>query len=73
VPIPFFLHKESGELHPRTRRADGGRGPGASSSEGIEAWFKRRRGRGTASATDAAHYEKISDTLDVWFDSGSTH
>ncbi|MEN3112637.1 isoleucine--tRNA ligase [Uliginosibacterium paludis] len=70
VPIPFFLHKETGELHPRTvelmeivaQRVE---------TEGIEAWFK-------LDATDllgaeAAHYDKVTDTLDVWFDSGTTH
>ena len=70
VPIPFFLHKESGELHPRTvelmeavaQRVE---------REGIEAWFKLDAAE--LLGDDAAHYEKISDTLDVWFDSGTTH
>jgi len=73
VPIPFFLHKESGELHPRTvelmeqvaQRVE---------KEGIEAWFKldaaELLGEGEHGA---AQYDKISDTLDVWFDSGTTH
>jgi isoleucyl-tRNA synthetase len=70
VPIPFFLHKETGEPHPRTlelieevaRRVEAG---------GIEAWFaldaKELLG------DDSAKYDKMSDTLDVWFDSGTTH
>jgi len=70
VPMPFFIHKETGELHPRvlelleqvaTRVEQGG----------VEAWQSL-----TAEellGTDAAHYEKVKDTLDVWFDSGSTH
>ncbi len=70
VPIPFFLHKETGEPHPRTaelleqvaQRVE---------QAGIEAWFsldaKELLGE------DAAHYSKMSDTLDVWFDSGTTH
>ncbi|HQR03161.1 MAG: isoleucine--tRNA ligase [Proteobacteria bacterium] len=70
VPIPFFLHKESGELHPRTvdlmeavaRRVE---------QAGIEAWFKLDPAE--LLGDEAAQYEKIHDTLDVWFDSGTTH
>ena len=70
VPIPFFLHKTSGELHPRTAelmeqvalRVE---------REGIEAWFKLDPQE--LLGADAADYEKIHDTLDVWFDSGATH
>ncbi|GAB3475021.1 isoleucine--tRNA ligase [Azotobacter salinestris] len=70
VPIPFFLHKESGELHPRTvelmeevaKRVE---------REGIEAWF--RLDPAELLGAEAAQYDKIADTLDVWFDSGTTH
>jgi len=70
VPIPFFLHKESGELHPRTvelmeqvaQRVE---------QEGIEAWFKLDPAE--LLGAEADQYEKINDTLDVWFDSGTTH
>ncbi|CAM5509104.1 isoleucine--tRNA ligase [Thauera mechernichensis] len=70
VPIPFFLHKETGELHPRTvdlmeevaKRVE---------QEGIEAWFKLDAAE--LLGAEAAQYDKISDTLDVWFDSGTTH
>ncbi|RMO97151.1 Isoleucine--tRNA ligase [Pseudomonas viridiflava] len=70
VPIPFFLHKESGDLHPRTvelleevaLRVE---------KEGIEAWFKLDASE--LLGDEAAKYDKISDTLDVWFDSGTTH
>ncbi|UFH48805.1 isoleucine--tRNA ligase [Pseudomonas sp. KNUC1026] len=70
VPIPFFLHKQTGELHPRTvelmeevaLRVE---------QEGIEAWFKLDAAE--LLGAEAADYEKISDTLDVWFDSGTTH
>ncbi len=70
VPIPFFLDRETGEPHPRTpelieavaRRVEQG---------GIEAWFaldpKELLG------AEAESYTKMSDTLDVWFDSGTTH
>ena len=71
VPLPFFLHKDSGELHPRTLEildmaAD------MVQQGGIEAWSKAT----TASilgTDDAAHYTKSSDILEVWFDSGTTH
>ncbi|MDH0747920.1 isoleucine--tRNA ligase [Pseudomonas sp. GD03842] len=70
VPIPFFLNKESGELHPRTvelmeavaQRVE---------QEGIEAWFKMDAAE--LLGDEASQYDKITDTLDVWFDSGTTH
>ncbi|RVU29855.1 isoleucine--tRNA ligase [Neptunomonas marina] len=70
VPIPFFLHKESGQLHPETvalmeqvaQRVD---------EEGIEAWFKLEPAE--LLGDEADQYEKVTDTLDVWFDSGTTH
>ncbi|UVL55615.1 isoleucine--tRNA ligase [Pseudomonas sp. B21-035] len=70
VPIPFFLDKQSGELHPRTvelmeevaKRVE---------KEGIEAWFKLDAAE--LLGDEAGQYDKIADTLDVWFDSGTTH
>ena len=70
VPIPFFLHKESGDLHPRTielieqvaQKVELG---------GIDAWFDMDASE--LLGDEAAQYDKISDTLDVWFDSGTTH
>ncbi|MGH8383155.1 isoleucine--tRNA ligase [Pseudomonas sp.] len=70
VPIPFFLNKQSGELHPRTvelmeevaKRVE---------NEGIEAWFKLDAAE--LLGDEAGQYDKIADTLDVWFDSGTTH
>ena len=70
VPVALFVHKVTRELHPETemlieeiaKRIE---------AKGIEAWFdldaKELLG------ADAEHYEKMSDTLDVWFDSGVTH
>jgi isoleucyl-tRNA synthetase len=71
VPMPFFVHRESGALHPRTaeilervaERVEQG---------GIEAW-QAVTAEEMLGAADAAAYEKVRDTLDVWFDSGSTH
>jgi len=70
VPMPFFVHRETGQLHTRTpalleqiaQRVEQG---------GIEAWQSVRIEE--MLGDDAPHYEKIRDTLDVWFDSGSTH
>lgn len=70
VPITFFLHKETGEPHPRTAEFIE---PIAQRIEekGIEAWFALDAAE--LLGDDAAHYEKSTDTLDVWFDSGVTH
>ncbi|MCX7156127.1 MAG: isoleucine--tRNA ligase [Rhodocyclales bacterium] len=70
VPIPFFLHKETGEPHPRTlelleavaKRIE---------KEGIDAWFKLDAAE--LLGDEANQYDKMRDTLDVWFDSGTTH
>ncbi|MDD5364434.1 MAG: isoleucine--tRNA ligase [Gallionellaceae bacterium] len=70
VPITFFMHKETGALHPRSqeileevaRRVE---------QQGIEAWFSLDPAE--LLGADANDYEKAGDTLDVWFDSGVTH
>ncbi len=70
VPIPLFLHRETGEPHPRSlelldavaQRVE---------REGIDAWF--RLDAAELLGPEAEHYEKMRDTLDVWFDSGTTH
>ena len=70
VPMAFFVHKETGEPHPRTselleevaKRVE---------KDGIEAWQKLDVAE--LLGNDASQYEKNRDTLDVWFDSGTTH
>ncbi|WP_407278359.1 isoleucine--tRNA ligase [Aromatoleum evansii] len=70
VPIPLFLDKESGEPHPKSlelleqvaKRVE---------KEGIDAWFKLDPAE--LLGAEAAQYDKMRDTLDVWFDSGTTH
>ncbi len=71
VPLPFFIHKDSGELHPRTMEI---MDQAASMVEagGIEAWSKVTAEE-ILGAADAVHYTKVNDILDVWFDSGTTH
>ena len=70
VPIPFFLHKETDALHPRTmeildQAAD------IVEKGGIEAW-SRVTAEDIIGPEDAKLYTKSSDILEVWFDSGST-
>ncbi|MBK2028178.1 isoleucine--tRNA ligase [Francisella noatunensis] len=68
VPLPLFIHKETEELHPNTieilhkvaQKIEKG---------GIEAWFNADDNDFIAE-TDA--YKRVKDTLDVWFDSGSS-
>ncbi|MBC5781674.1 isoleucine--tRNA ligase [Ramlibacter sp. USB13] len=75
VPLPLFLHKDSGELHPKTPEildvaAD------IVLAGGIEAWSKASTEEILAkvgAAADAPNYTKSQDILEVWFDSGTTH
>ena len=70
VPIPLYVHKVSGELHPETSvliekvAAD-------IEKSGIQAWWDIDDA--ALLGSDADQYEKVTDTLDVWFDSGVTH
>lgn len=74
VPMPFFVHKETGEPHPQTmhlletvcKQVE---------QQGIEAWFSLDGDAFLAqhAPENAAQYKKVTDTLDVWFDSGATH
>jgi isoleucyl-tRNA synthetase len=67
VPIPLFVHKVSGELHPRTQelilaaaeRVEAG---------GIDAWFALEARE--LLGAEAEHYDKVTDVMDVWADSG---
>lgn len=70
VPIPFFLHKDSGELHPRTMEIMD-QAAAIVEAGGIEAW-SRVTVEEILGAEDAPHYTKSTDILEVWFDSGST-
>ncbi|WP_028535571.1 isoleucine--tRNA ligase [Paludibacterium yongneupense] len=70
VPMTLFAHKVSGELHPRSAqlleevalRIE---------QRGIEAWFSLDARE--LLGDEAEDYRKLTDTMDVWFDSGSTH
>ena len=70
VPITLFVHKETGELHPDTQSLIETVAT-MIEKDGIDAWFSLEAE--TLLGKDAEHYDKVSDTLDVWFDSGVTH
>jgi isoleucyl-tRNA synthetase len=69
VPLPFFLHRETDELHPDTE-ALLERAAAKVELGGVEAWFAAVP---EDFGVDPAQYRKITDTVDVWFDSGTTH
>jgi isoleucyl-tRNA synthetase len=70
TPITLFTHKQTGELHPRTaelieqvaQRIE---------KAGIDAWFDLDAAE--LLGDEANDYDKVTDTMDVWFDSGVTH
>ncbi|MBC7756229.1 MAG: isoleucine--tRNA ligase [Bdellovibrio sp.] len=74
VPMPFFVHKETGEPHPQT--ADLLETAALLVEKtGVEAWFSLDGVAFLAqhAPANAADYKKVTYTLDVWFDSGATH
>ena len=70
VPIALFVHKQTGELHPNTadiieqvaRLVE---------QSGMDAWYDLDASE--LLGEEADNYQKVTDTLDVWFDSGVTH
>jgi len=71
VPIPVFVHKETGE--PLRDQAVVDRTVAAFREEGADAWFDSPPGRFLGNEYDPDDYEQVRDVVDVWFDSGSTH
>tara|TARA_B100002003_G_C14148531_1_gene552341 strand:+ start:532 stop:3357 length:2826 start_codon:yes stop_codon:yes gene_type:complete len=69
-PIALYIHKQTGDLHPDTeqlmeevaRRME---------SAGIDAWFDLDDAE--LLGDEYENYDKVTDILDVWFDSGATH
>ena len=69
-PITLFTHKQTGEIHPRSvelieeiaKHIEEG---------GIDAWFELDAE--ALLGDEAKDYDKVTDTMDVWFDSGVTH
>jgi isoleucyl-tRNA synthetase len=70
VPIPFFVHKDTNELHPRTPELIEEVAK-LIEQEGIDGWYNRDASEFIGA--DAEQYNAVRDTLDVWFDSGTTH
>ncbi len=78
VPMPFFVHKETGEPHPQTAELLGAACLLVEKA-GVEAWFSLDESAFLQTNTNAdskainGEYKKVTYTLDVWFDSGATH
>jgi isoleucyl-tRNA synthetase len=70
VPIALFVHKQTQELHPRSSELMEQVAQRMEQS-GIDAWFELDAAE--LLGADADQYDKVTDTLDVWFDSGVTH
>ena len=70
VPIPLFLHKETGELHPDTAQLLE-KTALLVEEKGIDGWFDSSAQDWLGDEGD--NYEQVRDILDVWFDSGTTH
>nr|VFJ48956.1 MAG: Isoleucyl-tRNA synthetase [Candidatus Kentron sp. FW] len=70
TPITLFVHKETGEPHPDSVRLVEEVAKRVE-ARGIDAWFDLEPEE--LLGPDAETYQKVTDTLDVWFDSGVTH
>lgn len=70
VPIALFVNKETQELHPETPRLIEAVAQKVEQG-GMDAWFELDAAE--LLGADADKYQKVTDTLDVWFDSGVTH
>nr|VFJ47299.1 MAG: isoleucyl-tRNA synthetase [Candidatus Kentron sp. FM]VFJ47540.1 MAG: isoleucyl-tRNA synthetase [Candidatus Kentron sp. FM]VFK07804.1 MAG: isoleucyl-tRNA synthetase [Candidatus Kentron sp. FM] len=71
TPITLFVHKTTGEPHPDTNRLLNEVAERVE-RRGIDAWFDLDPAE-LLGAEEAREYQKVADTLDVWFDSGTTH
>ena len=74
VPMPFFVHKETGEPHPKTAELLE-QACLLVEKAGVEAWFSLDSDAFLSkhAPENMAEYKKVTYTLDVWFDSGATH
>lgn len=69
VPLPLLVHKDTNQLHPEHLTILG-KVADLVEEKGIDIWFDMDI---ADLVEDAEHYRKITDVLDVWFDSGVTH
>jgi isoleucyl-tRNA synthetase len=70
VPLALFTHRETGELHPRTAELLESVAE-LVARDGIDAWFELDPA--TLLGAEAEQYEKVTDIMDVWVDSGVSH
>jgi isoleucyl-tRNA synthetase len=70
TPMTLLVHKTTRELHPKTVELIE-KIALKIEEKGIEAWFDLNIAE--LLGEDAQYYEKVTDTLDVWFDSGVSH
>lgn len=70
TPIALFVHRQTDELHPDTQNLLE-KVAQLVEKEGVDAWYELEPE--TLIGDDAKNYRKVTDTLDVWFDSGATH
>jgi len=71
VPITLFVNRRTGQYLNDAQVND--RIVAAIRAGGVDAWSDARAQEYLGDRYDAADYERITDILDVWFDSGSTH
>jgi isoleucyl-tRNA synthetase len=70
VPITIFVNNSTGDIHPEMPNLIEIIASGVEKN-GIEFWHEIDKK--TLLGNQAEDYSKVSDTLDVWFDSGVTH
>ncbi len=71
VPIAVFVEKRTGEVLRDPEVVE--RIANAFEQEGADAWFTSDPGQFLGTDRNPADYDQVTDILDVWFDSGSTH
>lgn len=71
TPITLFVHKETQEIHPNSVELIE-KVALLIEEKGIQAWWDLKN-EDILESEDIAHYEKVNDIMDVWFDSGVTH
>jgi isoleucyl-tRNA synthetase len=71
VPIPVFVNKQTGE--PLRDAAVVERVAAAAEREGSDVWYTAEASRFLGNQYDPAEWDKVTDIIEVWFDSGSTH
>lgn len=77
VPLTIFVNADgqphTAALPAAKAEAINARIKAAIAARGVEAWFDTPKAELLGNEVDAADWEKVSDVLDVWFDSGTTH